>query len=374
MGRALSAVTKKALCALVTLAALTLLGSKLWNSYLTPPQPPDTRLGEHLALAGEFSGPLPLGVEEHLKTLSLWMERDPARKAVILGEMPAQLETLTPGYLLWHQFQTERRDFQRHDLHRLGYKALLRLLSVAFGSVLALSVLLCLPLIVKRRRASRASILPDPDPVRCVGVVSSWYLGNELIVWLARSLVSPSSSRFWVVLGVQTATYLLGLSLLAYFWRRGSWSPWRNFRWKWLWGGYLSVLILLPLTEALTFSLTGVDPVVQLSLLPYFRGLPILESAVLCLIAVVVGPVFEELLFRGWLLGGLRVHFGTTPSLLVASLIFAFAHQNFWGWPVSFVFGIVTGVIALRTNSVATSTAVHALWNATTLCWVYLNL
>lgn len=370
----MSAVTRKAFSAVITLAALILLGHNFWNSYLTPPRHLDTRLGEHLALAGEFSGPLPLGLEGHLKTLSLRIEKDPSRNAVILGETPAQLETLTPGYLLWYQFQRERRDFQRHDLHRLGYNALLRLLSVAFGSILAFSVLLCLTLMTKKRGASETTILPGPALARCAGVVGTWYLGTGLIVWLAQSFFSPSSSRFLVVVGVQTATYLLGLSLLGFFWDWGSWRPWKNFRWKWLWGGYLSVLILLPLTEALTVSLTGVEPIVQLSLLPYFRGLSILESALLCLIAVVVGPIFEELLFRGWLLGGLRTRLGKTSSLVVASLIFALFHQNFWGWPVSFVFGIVTGEIALRTNSIATSTAVHALWNATTLCWVYLNL
>jgi membrane protease YdiL (CAAX protease family) len=66
--------------------------------------------------------------------------------------------------------------------------------------------------------------------------------------------------------------------------------------------------------------------------------------------------------------------FGKTPSLVVASLLFALVHQNFWGWPVSFVFGLISGVITLRTSSIATSIGVHALWNATTLGWVYLNL
>jgi membrane protease YdiL (CAAX protease family) len=366
-------ISKKAFSALLTLAALLLLGHNLRRSYLVPPQALDSRLGEHLALAGEFSGPLPMGLEEHLKNLSLRLEKDPSKKAVLLGQTPAQPATLTPGYLLWYQYQSEGRDFQRHDLHRLGYTSLIRLLTVAFGFILALCALLVLPLIMKTR-AAPGPTLPGPGLARCLGVLSSWYLGNGLIVWLAGSFFASTSSRFWLVMGVQTASYLLGLSLLVFFWKWGSWRPWKNLSWKWLWGGYGSVLILLPLTEASVFSLTGVDPRVQLSLLPYFQGLPTHQGALLCLLAVVIGPVFEELLFRGWLLGGLRTVFGKTPSLVVASLLFALVHQNFWGWPVSFVFGLISGVITLRTSSIATSIGVHALWNATTLGWVYLNL
>ena len=54
------------------------------------------------------------------------------------------------------------------------------------------------------------------------------------------------------------------------------------------------------------------------------------------------GPVFEELLFRGALYGGMRQRFGPVPATVVAALVFASAHNTFVRvHPVQLVGGVL---------------------------------
>ena len=361
------------LLSLFVAAAAVLLVSKMYESYRYPPPKPEARFPEHLALAGEFSGPLPLSLDEHLKSLALKLEDNPAGRAVLKGKEPTEPAMLTPGYLLWHQQQKEPHDYQLHDLQEMGYSSLIRVLAAGCGFALGLLVLLALPFLTESGPPLQSQ-LPRTSVLRSLAVVSLWFLANNLLVVMARAYLAGQLSRFWLVMIVQSGSYLLGLLLLAAIWKWGPWRPWRGLEWKWLSQGYLLLLFMLPATEYLVNLLTGIHPTVQLSLLPYFRGLSAGQGVLLCVLAVLVGPVVEELLFRGCLLGGLAFKFGKTPSIVLSSLLFALVHLNFWGWPVSFIFGMVTGWIALRTNSVATGIAIHILWNASTLCWVYLNV
>lgn len=81
---------------------------------------------------------------------------------------------------------------------------------------------------------------------------------------------------------------------------------------------------------------------------------------------ILVAPLTEELLFRGWLLQDLKEPFGKMPALLWSSLLFGLVHMG--GGISAFVYatlgGLVLGVVALRTNSTLASIAMHAGVNA----------
>ncbi len=85
------------------------------------------------------------------------------------------------------------------------------------------------------------------------------------------------------------------------------------------------------------------------------------------LIAVVlVAPVSEELVFRGWLLPMLRDRFGTAFGLVASSVLFGIVH----GWPEGIyatLGGVVLGAVAIRTKSTLASIALHAGINAMVL-------
>lgn len=79
---------------------------------------------------------------------------------------------------------------------------------------------------------------------------------------------------------------------------------------------------------------------------------------------VLVAPVTEELLFRGWLLQDLKEQYGETPALVWSSLLFGLAHVEASAIVYAALGGLVLGAVALRTKSTLASIAMHAGVNA----------
>ena len=88
-------------------------------------------------------------------------------------------------------------------------------------------------------------------------------------------------------------------------------------------------------------------------------------SALLAL--VLVAPVTEELLFRGWLLQDLKERYGARRALVWSSVLFGLAHVEPAAVLYATLGGLVLGAVALRTNSTLASIAMHAGVNAIAL-------
>jgi uncharacterized protein len=88
-------------------------------------------------------------------------------------------------------------------------------------------------------------------------------------------------------------------------------------------------------------------------------------AAIIVFLAVVVAPVTEELLFRGWIYTGLRHRLSMWPTLLVSSAIFAFAHYEGTHIYALAVFPIGLGLGALRERTGTTKVPIlfHAFYN-----------
>lgn len=92
--------------------------------------------------------------------------------------------------------------------------------------------------------------------------------------------------------------------------------------------------------------------------------------AVVLLFLTVAGlaPLFEEVLFRGALLGWLQTRlagrsWGPAAALVLSGLAFGAIHLQPAALPTLGTLGIVLGWAALRTGSLWASVLVHALWN-----------
>jgi membrane protease YdiL (CAAX protease family) len=90
----------------------------------------------------------------------------------------------------------------------------------------------------------------------------------------------------------------------------------------------------------------------------------------LCLMLVlvsVIGPLFEEFLFRGALLPWLEQRWsfrrGWLLALLVSSFAFGTIHLVPMALPGLSALGLVLGLAFLRTGNLATAVIVHGLWN-----------
>jgi membrane protease YdiL (CAAX protease family) len=78
---------------------------------------------------------------------------------------------------------------------------------------------------------------------------------------------------------------------------------------------------------------------------------------------VVVGPIVEELIFRGLILQGFRRNYNAITAVLMSALLFALFHLNPWQFPATFVLGLLLGWIMIRTNNIILAIIGHSINN-----------
>ena len=139
-----------------------------------------------------------------------------------------------------------------------------------------------------------------------------------------------------------------------------------DFRFAW------SYVIVAPVL-AITVSVMGV--LLRAPLIPNaIDQLTALDVpfTVVALFAVMLGPMFEEPVFRGFLQPLLEAKWGSTAGLLASSAAFSLLHgaQNNWLWQyfvLLFFAGLAFGLARQRTNSTAASFLLHMGFNLTQL-------
>ncbi len=79
-----------------------------------------------------------------------------------------------------------------------------------------------------------------------------------------------------------------------------------------------------------------------------------------------VGPIVEELVYRGAGLS-LLLRFGPGIAVVATAICFGLGHGLVLALPALVVFGLVTGFVRLRTDSIYPAMLVHCAFNATSL-------
>ncbi|MBA2332017.1 MAG: CPBP family intramembrane metalloprotease [Actinobacteria bacterium] len=79
-----------------------------------------------------------------------------------------------------------------------------------------------------------------------------------------------------------------------------------------------------------------------------------------------VGPIVEELLYRGAGIA-LLLRFGPWLAVVATAICFGLGHGLLLALPALVVFGLVTGFVRLRTDSIYPSILIHCAFNATSL-------
>ncbi|TRX53180.1 CPBP family intramembrane glutamic endopeptidase [Thalassomonas sp. M1454] len=88
----------------------------------------------------------------------------------------------------------------------------------------------------------------------------------------------------------------------------------------------------------------------------------------------IVAPVFEELVFRGFIYARLqRSVLGKSGSLILTSIIFTLVHSQYQGIELFalFTFAILLGLIRIKTNNIKYCIAVHMINNVASLLALY---
>ena len=88
-----------------------------------------------------------------------------------------------------------------------------------------------------------------------------------------------------------------------------------------------------------------------------------LEMGGFLLLALLVGPIMEEVVFRGYLQSSLSKKIPVWAAIIITSIIFAIGHSPMILWPMYFLFSISWGWIYVRTGSLKMAILIHILNN-----------
>ncbi len=224
----------------------------------------------------------------------------------------------------------------------------------------------------------------DGETILQVFVVGFFLLGQFLIPVLFSLLPIPRPVGNVRIQAVYVlATYLLlasGALLVLYFSVKRFLpleSDWFRFRLrdKWfLWGlgGYCAALPIVVVVSLINQQLWqgqgGSNPLLQLAL----ESQDTVALSIFFFTAAIAAPLFEEVLFRGFLLPSLTRYFSVWGAIFVSALLFAIAHLSLSEILPLSALGVVLGVVYTRSRNLLAPMLLHSLWNSGTLLSLFL--
>ena len=178
-------------------------------------------------------------------------------------------------------------------------------------------------------------------------------------------------------------TYVLmaASGILVLYWSISSWLPlpkdWFKFKFDsnwfvWGFGGYLVaiplVLIISLLNQQLWHGQGGSNPLLSLALQSQDK----VALSIFFITASIAAPIFEEIMFRGFLLPSLTRYISVWGAIIISGLIFAIAHLSLSEVLPLATLGIILGVVYTRSRNLLASMFLHSLWNSGTLISLFI--
>jgi hypothetical protein len=340
--------------------------------------------------------------------VGLWSE--PPR---ILPNAEFQIQQTLDG---WFRYQALFRLYtlqQRQDAllslklqqQQLAQQTFIKLALVALlpilGSILGAGLLIFL--LVQRVTKGKQSLLAENankvwqtpwtwETIWQVLVVGFFFAGQFLIPLL----VLPALRQLLVVVGIELSnlgtrslavsvlfSYILiaaAALLVLYFSIRSKLplsSDWFRLRANkhWFWWGLGGYLVALPLMTVVSIlnqqiwrGIGGSNPLLQIVL----EERDPIALGIFFFTAVIAAPIFEETLFRGFLLPSLTRYMSVSTAIALSSLIFATAHLSLSEIIPLTVLGAILGVVYTRTRSLLSSMLLHGMWNGVTMLGLFI--
>lgn len=195
--------------------------------------------------------------------------------------------------------------------------------------------------------------------------------------------IQPASMGVRVQAGYILATYLLlafgGILVLYLSIKEFMPLPegWFKIKWRsdWFWwglGGYFVALPLVILISLINQQIWqgqgGSNPILPIAL----QGQDSIALILFFVTASIAAPIFEEIMFRGFLLPSLTKYLPMWGAILASSLLFAVAHLNISEVLPLAVLGVILAVVYTRSRNLLSSMLLHALWNGGTLLSLFI--
>ncbi len=223
----------------------------------------------------------------------------------------------------------------------------------------------------------------DWEIVWQVFMLGFFFVGQFLLPFVFGSLISPGSltMRGQGIYVFVSYALMSGLTIGVLYLSIKSYLPlpadWFKFNWKSNWllwgiGGYLVatpiVIVVSILNEKIWQGQGGSNPLLQIVL----EGKDSTALLLFFLTAAVAAPLFEEFLFRGFLLPSLTRYVPVWASICLSGLLFGVAHLSLSEIIPLTTLGIILGIVYARTKNLLAPMLLHSLWNSTTLVSLYI--
>lgn len=185
---------------------------------------------------------------------------------------------------------------------------------------------------------------------------------------------SAVNTLIYYVLMATSALTILYLSIKQYLPLPEDWfRPTGKRNWVlWGLGGYFVALPLMLLVSVVNQQIWqgqgGSNPLLQIVL---EEGDPV-ALGMFFFTAAIAAPVFEEILFRGFLLPSLTRYFPVSGAIALSSLIFATAHLSLSEILPLTVLGAILGFVYTRSRGLLSSIMLHSLWNSVTMIGLFI--
>ena len=132
-------------------------------------------------------------------------------------------------------------------------------------------------------------------------------------------------------------------------------------------GGYLAALPLVVLVSLINQQIWqgqgGSNPLLLLALQAQDK----VVLLIFLITSSIAAPIFEEIMFRGFLLPSLTRYVSVTNAIIISGFIFAVAHLSLSEVLPLATLGIVLGFVYTRSRNLLAPMLLHCLWNSGTL-------
>ncbi len=133
---------------------------------------------------------------------------------------------------------------------------------------------------------------------------------------------------------------------------------------KTIWYSFISLLAIFAISFIYVFVLNAVfgieAPSSKIEVLIQNRSI---SNTVLLVVVAFVGPVIEEVFFRGFLYSAFKKSWGILPALFISSVLFSVAHLEIYSFIPLFIIGWLLAYIFEKTQSLLPAIFLHASYN-----------
>ncbi len=140
----------------------------------------------------------------------------------------------------------------------------------------------------------------------------------------------------------------------------------------WGFGGYLlaipAVLLVSLINQQIWQGQGGSNPLLYLAVQAQDK----VALLIFFVTAAIAAPLFEEIMFRGFLLPSLTRYLSVSTSIVISGFIFAIAHLSLSEVLPLTVLGIILGTVYTRSRNILAPMLLHGLWNSGTLLSLFI--